>query len=224
MNCAETRSLLSSYLDGAVNGRQMCEIGEHLASCASCEKYYAELKQTQNLVARLGRRQPSADLALRLRVAISQEAARRRRPFYEGALLGFQNTLRAAMVPATAGALSAAICFALLIGFFAMPQPVEARNNNDVPTMLYTPPQLVVSPFGWQASELNAESIVVDVSVDANGRVQDYRIISAPADAHDILPQLNNMLIFTQFNPATSFGQPVAGRAVLSFSRINVKG
>jgi hypothetical protein len=38
------------------------------------------------------------------------------------------------------------------------------------------------------------------------------------------MPQLNNMLIFTVFRPATSFGQPVSGRAVLSFSKINVKG
>jgi HAE1 family hydrophobic/amphiphilic exporter-1 len=39
-----------------------------------------------------------------------------------------------------------------------------------------------------------------------------------------IKPQLENMLIFTTFRPATAFGQPTSGRAVLSFSKINVKG
>jgi hypothetical protein len=224
MKCAETRSLLSLYLDGAVTGRQMCDISEHLKSCSSCNGDYAHLKQTQHVVARLGRRQPPPELALRIRVALSHEIARKRRPMFEGMLIRFDNVVKGVMVPATAGVLSAIIFFGLLIGFFAMPQSLEARNNNDVPTMLYTPPELAFSPFGWQASALNTESLVVDVTVGPNGRVQDYRIISAPSDEAELLPQLDNMLIFTQFHPATSFGQPVAGHAVLSFSRINVKG
>jgi hypothetical protein len=32
------------------------------------------------------------------------------------------------------------------------------------------------------------------------------------------------MLIFTVFRPATSYGRPTTGKAVLSFSEINVKG
>jgi hypothetical protein len=40
----------------------------------------------------------------------------------------------------------------------------------------------------------------------------------------DLTPELKNMLIFTTFKPATAFGQPTAGRAVLSFSNIQVKG
>jgi hypothetical protein len=71
---------------------------------------------------------------------------------------------------------------------------------------------------------MNAESLVVEAHIDANGRVQDYRIISAPPDTESLLPQLKNMLVFTQFRPATSFGRPTTSRAVLSFSKINVKG
>jgi hypothetical protein len=32
------------------------------------------------------------------------------------------------------------------------------------------------------------------------------------------------MLIFTVFHPATAFGRPTSGRAVLSFSKMTVKG
>jgi hypothetical protein len=32
------------------------------------------------------------------------------------------------------------------------------------------------------------------------------------------------MLIFTTFRPATNLGRPTAGRAVLSFSKISVRG
>jgi hypothetical protein len=48
--------------------------------------------------------------------------------------------------------------------------------------------------------------------------------LSAPEDAKDIVPELNKMLIFTTFRPATAFGQPTSGRAVLSFAQVNVRG
>ena len=60
--------------------------------------------------------------------------------------------------------------------------------------------------------------------VDANGQVQDYRILSDSADARRLRPQLNNIMIFTTFQPATTFGVPTSGRAVLSFAKINVGG
>jgi hypothetical protein len=175
------------------------------------------------MVTALGRRQAPPELALQIRVAISREAAKRQRPMFEAWLTRLDNAIKGFMVPATAGVLSAIIFFGLLIGFFALPQQLEA-SDNDVPTMLYTPPELTLSPFGWEMSSINADSLVVDVTVDQAGRVQDYKILSAPPDAKAIMPQLNNMLIFTVFRPATSFGQPIAGRAVLSFSKVIVKG
>jgi hypothetical protein len=81
-----------------------------------------------------------------------------------------------------------------------------------------------MSPFSSNMDTVNADSIVVEAYVDANGRVQDYRILSAPNDARTLDPKLENMLIFTVFHPATAFGRPTSGRAVLSFSNINVKG
>jgi hypothetical protein len=43
-----------------------------------------------------------------------------------------------------------------------------------------------------------------------------------------LAPQQKSMLIdfmtFTTFRPALSMGKPTAGRAVLSFSKISVKG
>jgi hypothetical protein len=60
--------------------------------------------------------------------------------------------------------------------------------------------------------------------VDANGRIDDYRVLSQPDDAQSVLPQLKNLLIFTTFHPALSMGRPTSGTAVLSFSKISVKG
>jgi hypothetical protein len=59
--------------------------------------------------------------------------------------------------------------------------------------------------------------------VDASGRVENYRIISGPDD-EQIREQLDRALLFTIFVPAQSFGHPVPGKAIMSFSNISVKG
>ncbi len=223
MKCAEAKSLFSPYLDGAVTGTQMCALSQHLETCAGCGQHYLQLRQTQQLLARAGRRKAPADLALQLRVAISREAALGRRPRYEGVLVRLENTLNAFMVPATAGLVTAVVIFGLLMGFFALPGQLEA-SNNDVPLMLYTAPQLQRSAFGTALGSINDDSLVIEAYVDANGRVEDYRILSDSAQSKDLLPQVKNMLIFTTFRPATAMGRPTPGHAVLSFSKISVTG
>jgi hypothetical protein len=214
--------MFSTYLDGAVTGRQMREMADHLEHCAGCSAEYARWRLTQHMVAKLGRRQAPPELAQKLRLALSVEASLRRRSRLEGLRVRFQDALSAIMLPATAGVVSAIICFGLLIGFLAMPGQLLA-SGDDVPTVLYTPPQLQALPANLGISVPNADPLVLETIVDANGRVQDYRIISG--DEHELLrPELNNIMIFTTFRPATSFGVPTTGRAVISIAKINVKG
>ena len=224
VNCNRARSFFSSYLDGAVPGRQMQAIAQHLGECANCQAQYAEWQRAHRLVASLGRKPAPPELALRLRVALSQAAAQRAQHRWQGLLVRMENLANAFMLPATAGLVSAIIFFGVLIGFMAMPIQLSA-SRDDVPTLLYTPPRLQTLPsdLGLQ-SAANSEPVVVETLVDANGRVQDYRIISGPADTRRLEPQLNNIMIFTTFQPATTFGVPTSGRAVLSFAKINVGG
>jgi hypothetical protein len=222
MNCAEAKSRFSLYLDGQVSGAEMHLIEQHMKSCAACEVRYLSLQRTQQLLAGLGRKKAPADLALKLRVAISREVARSRRSRLEGLLIRFENVVNAFMVPATAGLVSAVLIFGLLLGFFALPGQLQA--SSDVPLMLYSAPQLEQSVFGTSLGVIGDDSVVIEAYVDANGRVQDYRILSQPENAQTVLPQVKNMLIFTTFRPALSMGRPIAGRAVISFSKISVRG
>jgi hypothetical protein len=222
MKCAEAKSMFSPYLDGAVTGTQMHSLGLHLDQCSDCHREYALLRQTQELLARVGRRKAPADLALRLRVAVSCEAAQAKRPVFEGLLVRLDNALRAFMVPATAGLVVAVVVFGFVIGL-TMPE-LQARNTNDVPLMLYTGPELQESSFATTLSSVNEDSLVIEAYVDANGRVQDYRIISDGDNSQRLLPEVKRMLIFTTFRPAMSMGRPTSGHAVLSFSKISVRG
>src|ERR1700687_5648687 len=223
MNCSEINKLFSPYLDGRVSGTEMRALTRHVEQCAGCAREYVALRRTQQLLASLGRKKAPADLALKLRIAISREAAQARRPRFEGLLVRLENTLNAFMVPATAGVVSAVLFFGLLLGFFALPAELQA-SSADVPLTLYTGPQLEQSAFGTTLGNMGDDAVVVEAYVDANGRVEDYRVLSRPDDAQAVMPQLKNLLIFTTFHPALSMGRSTAGTAVLSFSKISVKG
>src|ERR1700679_851981 len=223
MDCARMQQLFSPYIDGRVSGAEMHAVTRHIEKCARCEWEYAAMQRTQQLLSGLGPKQAPADLALRLRLAISREASQKRRPRFEGILVRLQNELNAVMVPATAGLISAILFFGLLLGFFALPAELRA-SSGDVPLTLYTGPQLEQSAFGTSLGNVGDDALVIEAYVDANGRVEDYRILSQPDDAKAVLPQLKNLLIFTTFHPALLMGRPTAGTAVLSFSKVSVKG
>jgi hypothetical protein len=221
LRCPQAKRLFSPYLDGVVTGAEMLALQQHFTDCGACRARYQALHRTQQLLARVKPAQAPEDLGLRLRVAISREAAQARAPF-QGLLVRMENSLRAFMVPATAGFLSALLIFGVAMAYFVVPSSLQA--NNDVPlVMVNTAPQLQPSAIGL-AGTINADSLVIEAYVDANGRVLDYRILSDSEESKDVLPQVKQMLIFTTFRPALSMGRPTPSRAVLSFSRISVKG
>ncbi len=223
MQCPRAKRLFSPYLDGALTGAEMLALQGHLSECAGCKEHYESLRATQELLVSVPRPKAPKDLTLKLQVAISREAAYARRPPFQGLLLRLENVLGAFMVPATAGLLSAMVIFGIAMAYFV--SPASLRASNDVPlVMVNTAPQLQQTAFGMTLDKIDADSLVIEAYVDSNGRVQDYRILSDSDESKDVLPQVKQMLIFTTFRPALSMGRPTPSRAVLSFSRISVRG
>ena len=223
LRCPAAKRLFSPYLDGAVTGTEMLALQQHLSDCGACNTEYLELRRTQQLLVNLGRPKVPADLGLKLRLAISREAAPAKRARFEGLRVRLENALNAFMVPATAGFLSALIIFGIAMVYFVVPSALRA--DNDVPlVMVNTAPELQQSAFGMTLDTIDADSLVIEAYVDANGRVQDYRILSDTEKSKEVLPQVKRMLIFTTFRPALSMGRPTSSRAVLSFSKISVRG
>jgi hypothetical protein len=197
----------------------MHDIFSHLEQCADCQKEYSLLEHTRSLVSSLGRRQPPSDLALKIRVAISSTRARNSLSFFQRCVLWLENTFQGFMVPVTAGVVSAVVFIGSLMVLLV---PAQVSANDDVPSTFYTPPRLQVSEY--PESQLTLDSpVVIETYVDARGFVENYRIISG-RDDEEVRAQLGRALLFTQFVPAQSFGHPVPGKAIMSFSHINVKG
>jgi hypothetical protein len=145
MKCIEAKSMFSPYLDGAVTGTEMLALTQHLERCAGCQGEYVSLRQAQQLLTKVGRRKAPEDLALKLRLAISREAAQSRRPYFHDVRIRVENAIQGLMVPATAGLVTAVVIFGFLMGFLAL--PLQAHNA-DVPLMMNTAPQLQQSAFG----------------------------------------------------------------------------
>jgi hypothetical protein len=219
MRCTEARPLFSSYLDRAISGTEMHEISGHLEQCADCQQQYVLLENTRSLVSSLGRRQPPSDLALKIRVAISSTRSRNSLGLFQRCVLRLENTFQGFMFPATAGVLSAVIFFGVLIVLLV---PAQVSANDDVPSTFYTPPRLQISEYPENQLSLDSP-VIIEAYVDTSGRVESFRVISGRED-EEVKAQLNRALLFTIFIPAQSFGRPVPGKAIMSFSHINVKG
>jgi hypothetical protein len=221
MKCSDMQPLMSSYLDAAITRSDMSAMQKHMDFCVECSTRYLALQRAQRMVSNLGRKPAPPDLALRIRVALSKELADGQRSRWEMFRVRWENIFNAVMVPATGGLVTTIIMFGLLISFL---MPGQFVGSNDVPTTLYTPPELQSTPFQLAIDSGHSEPLIVEAYVGSNGRVQDYRILSGGETGGQVLSELKNILIFATFRPATSFGRPTAGRAILAFSKIQVKG
>ena len=224
LSCAKIRSQFSCYLDGAVDGIAMQRIAAHLHNCVECAEEFEGLCSAQSALASLGPIKPPDDLALRLRVAISNERSRTPTNLLASAELRWRNNIAPILLQASAGFASTILLVgtvALLIGMFARPEPLVAR---DEPLGMASSPHFLYSAVetGGVAIGARDNPVVVEAYIDGIGRVYDYRIVSGPSDP-GTRSKLENLLLFSVFEPAKSFGQPVRGLAVLAFTGVSVR-
>jgi hypothetical protein len=224
--CGKVRSQFSEYLDGALTGKAMQRVSTHLESCYPCADEFEQWRRTQQMVASLGPAKAPADLALRLRVALSQEAARTSpRQNLARWQMRWQNTMAPFLLQAAAGLASAILLIGtvvLLVGTFAAPTTLAA---SDTPLGDATSPRFLYSSSSSDPDSIgdHENPVVVEAYVNGSGRVYDYQIISGPRDEHT-RSQIENLLVLSVFEPAKVFGQPVRGLAILSFSGVLVQG
>lgn len=234
--CTEIQACFSSYLDGAMSGHEMLEVSRHIdglddgvngtsaAGCDDCARELAAWRLTQEAVSSLGPAKAPADLALKLRVAISHEHARRESRLMDRLSLAWDNAVRPLVVQVSAGLAGTVVLggsIMLLFGMVAAPQPVLA---NDEPLGALTQPHFLYSTVSpGEIVTAQDTTIVVEASVDSAGRVYDFTIVSGQQD-EGVRAQVADQLLGSVFQPASAFGVPIRGRVVLTFDGISVHG
>ncbi len=213
-SCVEIRSRFSDHLDGVCGPETLRSIRFHLTYCAACRE---ELERCETLRAdlrSLARSHVPAELALRLRVRLSQELHRN---LLGRLLVRVENALRPLLLPASTGVVAALVCFVLILGSEVAPVP----NIPDVPTQFATPPRVwTLAPINFSIGD---QSVVLVTYIDAGGRVKDYKVLSGQSSP-ELMRHLDRMLFFSVFHPATTFGKPTDGQVVLSLRSITVRG
>jgi hypothetical protein len=224
--CEAVQARFTEYLDGWLNGREMQQIAGHLEKCRNCSQEWESLQGTQALLADLGAVQEPKDMLLRIRVAVSQERARKRQGLFQGWNMVWKNTVGPFLLQASAGLASAVVLLGAVIVLLTMfAQPEKAQAIKDEPLGNPTAPRLVSLSTGAGNNQIGDLSgpVVVEVYINGAGQMYDYRIVSGPTD-DATRSQVENLLLTSVFEPARFFGQPVRGLAVISFSGISVKG
>jgi anti-sigma factor RsiW len=228
--CANVRASFSDYLDGAVSAQEMQAIARHLegadvAGCVECANEFTAWRKTHRAVSALRPKKAPADLALRLRLAISHENARRESRLLDRLSLAWENAVRPMLVQVSAGVAGSVVLvgsIALLLGVVAAPPRAVLADDESLgavtaPHYLYS----TVSPGSIVTDHETA--IVVEASVDNTGRVYDYSIVSGPEN-DAVRLQVADQLLGSVFQPASVFGVPVKGRVVVTFAGVSVRG
>ena len=224
--CSSIQAKFSEYLDGRLTGHEMQGIAAHLESCVKCAGEWSALKQTQLSLTRLGPVPEPEDLLLRIRVAVSQERARSRRGALQSLHLAWNNTIGPFLLQAAAGFASAVVLLGtvtLLVGVVTRPEVAQAH---DEPLGNATAPRFLYLSGAANSNNQMADvagPVVVEAYINDVGEVYDYRIVSGPVD-EATRSQVENLLLWSHFEPARFFGQPVRGLAVLSFAGVSVRG
>jgi hypothetical protein len=222
--CSGMLKVLNEYLDGRLTGVEMQRVTAHLKACTGCSLEMRQLSGTQALLTALGSEKVPADLLPRIQVAVATERARRK----EGSLVRWERALQQMIgdfALQLAGGFASAVVLigsvALMVGMFV--QPVQVRAD-DEPLGMKTEPRFLYLSSAVTATQWNEMTDVsVEVAVDEGGRAYDYRIVSGPDDA-TTRRQIENLLLFSTFEPARYYGKPVQGLAIVTFNGIDVKG
>ena len=237
MTCWQVRRCLPGYLDGALPGGSDVHavIRDHLEHCADCRQELERYRKLSVLMSRAERVTPPADLAMRIKAAVSEARdlgnwTARLRTVATRAHLIVKNIVQPMALPATGGVLAAMLVFAIIYQVIAVGVPLGAVPN-DLPTNLLQPARLeslapfpVPGPSESDSSLAGPHALLVEATVNAEGQVVNYQILAGP-DGPTVRRQLDQVLLFSRFRPQMSFGRPTpGGRVVLSFSEIRVKG
>jgi hypothetical protein len=223
-NCSSIRSTLWDYAAGDLGEGDRITVTTHLRGCRECDLHRAEVRSLRTGLKHLPEKSVSHLLRTQLQVIASRERSRQalRRnlaaridDLRSRAKLMFDNLFRPFAVPAVGGLLASLLCFAVIVDTVHV-HPVW---DYDIPLGLFTQVTIDdVSPFS-----VNGKDVMVELTVDRNGRVTDFEVPQGTATP-DELKEIGNLVFYSSFTPATAFGQPVTGKILVNIQHINIRG
>ena len=234
MSCENVQDLISPMLDRELEAGKREQLMAHIQSCRKCGAYFESMESVRTALRGVEQAAVPAELSAKLRVSASHARARqlaratfgkRLQSAYDRAQLVFDNLMRPVALPFAGGLSSAVILFGLLVPTLSFPHNFADRAlftspdgevAIEAPGGIYMPEGLAGIP---RIVPVNAavpdDANVVELTVDESGRVIDFSV------SHGSLTQdLQNIIMFSKFTPATFLGQPTSGKVkAVQFAR-----
>jgi hypothetical protein len=230
LNCHSVRSALWDYAAETLGESERESVTAHLRNCRECGLHRAEVRSLRTGLRNLPGKNVSSLLSIRLKVVASRERSRmllrrdlaaRLGDLRSNAKLLFDNLLRPLAVPAACGILASFFCIAMIIDTLHF----HPAWQLDIPVAgLFT--QVTID--GLSPFSVDGPDVTMQLTVDASGAVSDFEVPTDGKNTRAASPQemkeIGNMVLFSTFTPATSFGQRVSGKIVVGSRHINIRG
>jgi hypothetical protein len=229
MTCNSVRTALWDYTAGTLDESQQQLVASHLGECRECALHRAEVRSLRTGLRSLPERNVSSLLSTRLKVVASRERSRlllrrnlatRLTELRANLKLLFDNMLRPFAVPAVGGLLASFYCIVMIVDTLHF----HPEWQPDIAVGLFT--QVTID--GMSPFSVNGPDVTLQLTVDPSGAVSDFEV---PTDGNNTrnaspeeLKEIGNMVLFSTFTPATSFGQRVSGKILVGSRHINIRG
>lgn len=223
MHCNWAKDRFVAYQNGELHGFARAAVRLHLRLCGDCFDEYESFATVSSPLRELTTPQPPRSLNTQIRAALSVELARGNRWQWRlgQARAALRESLRPMAIRAVGGALSALALFgAVMPDLWA----VRVLAADDIP-LTYLAQRLKSAPTlhepGPYAMPPNTTILVY---VDTRGGAYKFDLPDEQNTDRKLRAEIAKALLFAEFEPATFFGQPVAGRVLLTFTSCTVIG
>jgi hypothetical protein len=222
VGCDAAMELMSPFIDSMVTTEEAEHLRSHVSECAPCARQLQAFISLRTLVAGVEPVPVPEDLQLDTRLRLSRERRPNDRNRWQARV---DNILKPLAVPAVMGVALSLMGIVVLFGSLVAPRVAQANPTWGEPLVgTYEPPRTTTPTakrFSRTMSPDLDQALSIQTEVNDKGLVVDYSIIGGTRSAN-VDQWLQEMLLLAQFRPATSWGNPVPSRVILSF--VNVRG
>jgi len=234
MSCEIVQERISLLLDCKLPAGDREHVLAHINSCRQCGSRFESMQYMRSSLRNMARPTLPPALTAQLRVMASHERARqvarrnlsaRVEHWMATIRLAFDNMMRPVAVPFTGGLLSAMVIFSVLVPSLSFPhnhgaEPPLAAATGD---QQWGDPDAVwlgtSDTHAWlepASALIYGNQVSLTLVIDERGRVHDYYLSGG-----ELTDEMKNLILLSQFKPATVNGQPAWGLKQVVFSRGN---
>lgn len=219
--CGTVRPWLWDFAVSGADESEGCALTSHVAECADCQMEERRIRSLSAGLRQLPVKTTPPLSATRLLVLASHvkqgDTPGRFDRLRTRLRLTLDNIWKPLAVPAAGGIMASLLCFTTIVDTLTF-RP-ELLLGADMPVGLFSAVTLTEpSPFGCMG-----EDVTVQLTVDSHGRVTDFTIPRGKASPEQ-MQEIGNLVLYSTFTPAMSFGQKISSRILVDIHHVNVRG